>query len=160
MSNWGHDDINDQANGNNENAGDGFRQYVKNLEQQNKDLNEKLTSFLEDQQKQKMSQVFESLGVPGAANVYQGEADPEKVKAWVESMRGVFGPSSAAPASEPVTQQPGMTPAEQHQYNMMSQAGVSETPLGNFEAAQTGLGAANSLDDILTAMKNLQGGGM
>lgn len=158
MSNWGYDDNDDTQAGNVQDGPKALRDAYDRLKQQNEDLNAKLTSFLEDQQKQKLGQVFEALGVPAAQQHYKGDADPAKIEAWVNDMKATFGGSSAAPASEPITSQPVLDPAQQHQYNMMVQAGQGEVPLGNFEAAQTGLGAAGSIDELIAAMGKLQGG--
>lgn len=157
MSNWGEDyDDNTNSNGNSDSTGEGIRGYIKRLEDTNKDLNTKLTSFLEDQQKQKMNVVFESLGVPGAASVYQGDADPEKAKQWVESMRGVFGGTVAhATDDQPVAPQ---VPAEAlQQMNAFNQSGTNSDPVGKFEAA-TGQISGKSPDEILAFMNQFGGG--
>jgi hypothetical protein len=159
MSNWGENyDDDAQSNGNNDGAGEGLRSYIKNLEAQNKDLNTKLTSFLEDQQKQKMNVVFESLGVPGAATVYQGEADPEAAKAWVQSMQSVFGTAQVAHAtgsSEPV--QPVISDDVQQQFQTFNQAGNSGEPVGKYEAARGEI-SGKSPDEILAFMNQFGGG--
>lgn len=158
MSNWGYDDNDNAQAGNNLDGPKALREAYDKLKQQNDDLNTKLTSFLEDQQKQQLGRVFNALGVPAAQQHYKGDADPQAIEAWVNDMKATFGGSSAAPASEPVTSQPTMNPAEQHQYNMMVQAGQNEAPLGNFEAAQTGLSAATDVNSLIAAMAKLNGG--
>src|SRR6478609_7400078 len=92
MTEWGYEnnEQNTQA-GNNLDGPKALRDAYDAMKKQNDELTQKLTSFLEDQNKQKMATVFESLGVPGAVSVYQGDADPEKARQWVESMQSVFG---------------------------------------------------------------------
>lgn len=160
MSEWGYENSEQSAQAGNElNGPKALREAYDAMKKQNDELSAKLTSFLEDQQKQKMAVVFESLGVPEAAKVYQGDADPEKAKQWVESMQSVFGGNvQGNPASSTQAPQPTLTAAEQHQLSMMNQAGVNEAALGSVEAAQVGLGSANSLDELLATMNRLQGG--
>ncbi len=158
MTNWGYEnnDDNTQA-GNTPDGPKALRDAYDALKKQNEDLNSKLTSFLESQAKQQKASMFEALGVPGAADLYTGEADPEKAKAWIQSMQSVFGNAGGNPAPV-VNSEPALSDAQKHQMQMMSQAGQGEAALGSFEAAQTGIGGANSIDDLLVAMKNLQGG--
>lgn len=157
MNEWGYDDNDNSQTGENLDGPKALREAYAALKKQNESLNEKLTGFLEDQQKQKLAGVFESLGVPQAASVYQGEADPEKAKAWVESMRGVFGGNAGAVDPAPV--QSAVTDDQQAALQRMTEAGQSGTPMGSFEAAQAGVGGANDLDSLLAAMKNLNMGG-
>lgn len=153
MSNWGYDDNDNTQAGNAQDGPKALRDAYDRLKEQNDELNRKLTSFLEDQQKQKVGQVFEALGVPQAQSLYQGEADPVKIEAWVNDMKSAFGGApQVAPATTTETPQAQMSSAEMHQYQMMLQAGQNEAPLGNFEAAQAGLGSAGSIDDIVAAM--------
>lgn len=160
MTEWGYEDNNVNAQtGNTFDGPKALRDAYDALKKQNDDLSAKLTSFLEDQQKQKMAVVFESLGVPEAAKVYQGDADPEKAKAWVESMQSVFGGNvQGNPASNPQTPEVGLTPAQQHQLSMMNQAGANEAALGSIEAAEVGLSSATSSADLVALMQKLQGG--
>jgi hypothetical protein len=155
MSNWGFEDS-DGANLGNNTEGNGpkaLRDAYEAMKKQNEELNQKLTSFLEEQTRSKMATVFESLGVPGAQDVYQGPADPEKVKAWVESMRGVFGGAAPAAAEQPAT--PALPPSMQSQFERMTQAGSEGTPVGNVEAAQAAVNDANDLQGLLNSFKNL-----
>lgn len=155
--NWGFE--------NNENAGQGenldgpkaLRDAYAAMKKQNEELNSKLTSFLEDQQKQKLAGVFESLGVPGAATVYQGDADPEKAKAWVESMRGVFGTGSAQ-GSNPTPAVPAFTQDQQAALQAVTNAGHEGVPMGNFEAAASAVGQANSIEELIAGFAKGAGG--
>ena len=158
MTNWGYGDENNDSQAGEENELTGpkaLRDAYKSLKAQNDELNAKLTGFLEDQRKQKMGQVFESLGVPGAASLYQGDADPEKAKAWVETMRATFG--GTAQGVTPTPSAPALSPDQQHQLQQMTEAGQHGTPQGNMDAAAAALGSATDLNSILAAMANING---
>lgn len=146
---WGYED--NAGQGENLDGPKALRDAYAALKKQNEELNGKLTSFLEDQQKQKLASVFESLGVPGAAQVYQGDADPEKAKAWVESMRGVFGNGSAQ--GDPAPAAPAFTQDQQAALQQMTQAGSDGVPMGNFEAASAAVGQANSIDELIAGFQ-------
>ena len=107
MSNWGiEENYGDGSQGNSTEANGpkALRDAYDAIKRQNEELNQKLTSFLEEQQTAKMAQVFEALGVPGAQAAYQGPADPAKAKEWVDSMRSVFGGGQPQQAAEqPIT---------------------------------------------------------
>lgn len=155
MSEWGFEN-NDGANlGNNSDANGpkALRDAYEAMKKQNEELSNQLTSFLEEQRQQKMATVFESLGVPGAQSVYQGPADPEKAKAWVESMRGVFG--GAAPQAADQSIEPKLPESMQAQFQRMSQAGADGQALGNVEAAQAAVNDANSVEALINSFKNL-----
>lgn len=156
MSNWGYenDGANDLGNNTEGNGPKALRDAYEAMKKQNEDLNAKLTSFLEDQAREKMATVFESLGVPGAQAAYQGPNDPQKAKEWVESMRSVFGggqPQQAAVEQPPA---PTLPPSMQAQYERMTQAGQNGVPVGNVEAAQAAVNDANDLQGLLDAFKN------
>lgn len=156
MSEWGFENNEsvDLGNGNEANGPKALRDYAAELKRQNDELNKKLTSFLEDQQRQKMATVFESLGVPGAQSVYTGEADPEKAKAWVESMRGVFG--GAAPQAAEQSTQPKLPESMQAQFERLSQAGNDGAALGNVEAAQAAVNDANDVQALIKSFQSLR----
>ena len=154
--NWGFDENGnavDLGNSNEANGPKALRDYAKKLQEQNEDLNRKLTSFLEEQAASKMATVFESLGVPGAQAAYQGPNDPAKAKEWVDSMRSVFGGGQPQQAAVPVT--PTLPPSMQAQYERMSQAGQDGAPVGNVEAAQAAVNDANDIQGLINSFKNL-----
>lgn len=154
--NWGFDENGnavDLGNSSEANGPKALRDYAKKLQEQNEDLNRKLTSFLEDQAQQKMATVFESLGVPGAQAAYSGPNDPAKAKEWVDSMRSVFGGGQPQQAAVPVT--PTLPPSMQAQYERMSQAGQDGAPVGNVEAAQAAVNDANDIQGLINSFKNL-----
>lgn len=157
MTNWGYEG-NDDANLGNGTEGNGpkaLRDAYEAMKKQNDELNQKLTSFLEEQQAAKMATVFESLGVPGAQAAYQGPNDPQKAKEWVESMRSVFGNPGGTP---PVVEQP-VTPAlpvsMQAQFERMTEAGQQGVPVGGFEAAQASINDASTSADIIAAFQRM-----
>ena len=155
MSEWGFEN-NDQSGLGNNTEGNGpkaLRDAYEAIKKQNEELNAKLTGFLEQQTREKMAAVFESLGAPGAQAVYQGEADPEKAKAWVESMRSVFG-GAASQAAEQSTQ-PKLPESMQAQFERMSQAGSDGPALGNVEAVQAAINDASDVQSLINSFKNL-----
>lgn len=150
---WGYDS-NDGLDENQMDGPKALREAYKALKAQNTELNQKLTSFLESQQKQQMSAVFTTLGVPGAADLYQGEPDPEKAKAWVDTMRGVFGSGTAQGEVAPVSTQPAITDDQQAALQRMTEAGQAGVPMGNIDAAQAGVNGASNLQELLAAFQN------
>jgi hypothetical protein len=163
MTNWGFEE-NEESNEGQGNEIDfngpkALRDYAAQLKKQNDELNTKLTSFLEDQQKSKVQTVFENLGIPQAASVYQGPADPEKAKEWAESMRGIFGAGNQG-GTPPVADgtpavEPTLPASMQAQYQRMTEAGQEGTPTGNFEAAQASVGNASDINDIIAAFDRM-----
>jgi len=152
---WGYE--NSGAQGENLDGPKPLRDAYEALKKQNDELNTKLTSFLEDQQKQKLASVFESLGAPGAASVYQGPPDPEKAREWFTTMQSVFGNGSAQGSSpEPVA--PAITQGQQAALQQMSQAGHEGVPMGNFEAAASAVGSANSIEELIAGFQKGVGG--
>lgn len=164
MTNWGFDENDNDGLGNDEpNGPKALRDAYASLKKQNDDLNAKLTNFLEREEKQRVASVFENLGIPGAASVYQGPADPKAAEEWAKSMQQVFGGNQGGtpPVADvpPVTDQaapPALPPSMQAQFDRFNQAGQDGTPAGNFEAAQGALGNASNIQDIIAAMERAQ----
>lgn len=160
MTQWGYEDNEHGNQGDNtELSGPkALRDAYDAMKKQNDELNQKLTSFLEEQAQQKMATVFESLGVPGAQAVYQGPNDPQKAKEWVETMRQTFGGTSQGngPGGQQEQQQeaPTLPPSMQAQYERMTQAGQEGQPLGNFEAAHAAVNDATDLNGLIQAFQN------
>lgn len=155
MTNWGFEDDNvlDLGNSNEATGPKALRDAYEAMKKQNEELNQKLTSFLEEQTQQKMATVFESLGVPGAQAAYQGPNDPQKAKEWVDQMRSVFGGGQPQPVAEqPVP--PTLPPSMQAQYERMTQMGNEGVPVGNIEAAQAAVNDANDIAGLLNAFQN------
>lgn len=162
MTNWGfdNDEYNTDGQGNDSelNGPKALRDAYSAMKKQNEELNAKLTSFLEDQQRQKMAVVFESLGVPGAQSAYQGPADPEKAKEWVNSMKSLFGGNQggtpAVTDNQPAAA-PTLPASMQAQFERFTEAGQNGTPAGSFEAAQGAVGDASSTQDIIAAFDRM-----
>lgn len=166
MTNWGFEEdntIDGQGNDNELNGPKALREYVKKMQAENAELNARLTSFLEEQQKSKLASVFENLGIPGAVSVYQGPADPKAAEEWAKSMQAVFGGNQGgtppvADTTVPEEQAPAtgaIPPSMQAQFERLSEAGQAGTPAGNFEAAQASVGNASSTQDIIAAFERM-----
>jgi hypothetical protein len=158
MTNWGFDDsqTNDQGNYTNDSPG-GLRQFAEAQQKENKALKDQLAQIQKQLSTQSVQSVFNELGVPGAASLYEGDADPEKIKSWVETQRQIFGvPSQGTPVVTPevdTQQQPTLPPALQQQMDMFTQAGQQGTPLGTFEQGHANVNDANDLNALIAAMK-------
>ena len=152
---WGYED-NDNAGQDNNNL-DGpkaLREAYAALKKQNEETTAMVRELLNEKKTSQLAAVFDTLGVPGAASVYQGDADPEKAKAWVESMRGVFCGGNAQGPTPPVADpQPVLTDETQQQFQRMTEAGQGGTPMGNAEAASAAVGNAQNVDDLIAAFQ-------
>lgn len=153
---WGNDNDNTQGGENLDGPGP-LRDAYKALKKQNEDLNEKLTSFLDREAKREVASVFESLGAPGAATVYQGPPDPEKAREWFTTMQSVFGNGSAQ-GNAPTPAAPAFTQDQQAALQAVTQAGHEGVPMGNFEAAAAAVGQANSIEELIAGFQKGAGG--
>lgn len=164
MTNWGFDeDSNTDGLGNDtELSGPkALREYAAQLKRQNDELNQKLTSFLEDQTKQRVASVFENLGIPQAASVYQGPADPKAAEEWAKSMQAVFGagnPGGTPPVADEQQQEPTLPASMQAQFQRMTEAGQGGAPVGNIEAAAASIGDASDINQLIAAFDRLNRG--
>ena len=156
MSNWGFEDndANDLGNSTEATGPKALRDAYNSLKAQNDELSQKLTSFLEDQSRQKMATVFQSLGVPEAQSAYTGPNDPQKAAEWVNSMKQVFGGGQPQQAAAEQLTQPTLPPSMQAQYERLSQAGIEGNPVGNFEAAHAAVNDATDTNAIIAAFQN------
>jgi hypothetical protein len=167
MTDWGFNEngTTDESQGNDNelNGPKALRDYVKKLQAQNEDLNAKLTSFLEDQQKSKLASVFENLGVPQAASAYTGPADPKAAEEWAKSMQQIFGGNQGgtppvADTTVPEVQAPAtgaIPPSMQAHFERLSEAGQQGIPAGNFEAAQSAIGSASNAQELIAAFERM-----
>src|SRR5437899_7720923 len=161
MTNWGFEEDNDNAQAGNHselNGPKGLRDAYEKQKQQIDALTQKVTAFVEREEKQQLSKVFESLGIPGAAAVYQGPADPEKAKEWATSMQSVFGTSNQGgtpPVADSTPAEPALPASMQAQFQRMTEAGQSGTPTGNMDAAAASIGDASSPADLIAAFDRL-----
>lgn len=160
MSNWGFENDAQSELGNNT-EGNGPKALRDAYEKQKatiESLEQKVTAFLQAEEKRQMATVFESLGVPGAQNAYSGPNDPQKAKEWVDSMRSVFGGGQPQQAAAEQPAPPTLPPSMQAQFERLSQAGSEGAPLGNVEAAQAAVNDANDIQGLINAFQNGQFG--
>lgn len=151
---WGYDTSDASQDNDQELTGPrALRDAYKALKAQNDELNQKLTSFLETQEKARIATVFETLGAPQAASLYKGEADPEKAREWFQNMQAVFGGNQGS-TPQVADSSPGLSQETQDQFQRMTQAGSDGVPMGNIEAAQAAVGSATSIQDLMNVYKN------
>lgn len=164
MTNWGFDGNDDDAQAGNHSESTGpkaLRDAYEAIKRQNEELNAKLTGFLEDQTRQKVASVFENLGIPQAATVYQGPADPKAAEEWAKSMQQVFGagnPGGTPPVADEQAQEPTLPASMQAQFQRMTEAGQGGSPVGNFEAAAASIGDASDVNGIIAAFERMSRG--
>lgn len=146
---WGYEE-NVQQPGNNDGP-KALRDAYEAQKKQNELIMAELAEIRREREAEKVSSVFSALGVPEAAKVYQGEPDPEKAKAWVESMKSVFGNGNAQGAGAPENVQQGLDAETQNNLQQMTEAGQGNTPVGNYQAAEAAIGNADSLEALIAA---------
>lgn len=156
MSNWGFEENDANGLGNNTemDGPKGLRDAYNAMKKQNEELSSQLTSFLEEQKREKMAKVFESLGVPGAQAVYQGPADPQKAKEWVETMQATFGSGQPQQAAEQPAA-PALPPSMQSQFERLTQAGSDGAAMGNVEAAQAAVNDATNVKGLIESFSKM-----
>lgn len=155
MTNWGFDESgNPIQDDNNSNGPKALRDAYDKQKERNDALEAQLNALKAEVTQQRVSSVFESLGVPGAASQYKGDADPEKIKEWVTTMQSVFG-GTGAPA--PIDNAPQVTLQGDAaaELQRMNEAGVQGVPLGNAEAAHGRVNDANNIQDLINAWKTM-----
>lgn len=143
---WGYN-TSDDDQGSELNGPKALREAYAALKKQNEELNSMVTTFIQDQKKQNIAKVFDTLGVPAAAELYTGDADPQKAAEWVQSMQQVFG-GGQGQTPQVAAAPEGLNPQAQEQYQRMTQAGSEGVPMGSIESAQAAVGSANSLEDL------------
>lgn len=161
MSNWGYENENELNEGQGSENFDGPKALRDAYAAQKKtieDLSAKLTSFLEREEKSKVQATFDNLGIPGAASVYQGPADPKAAEEWAKSMQSIFGGNQGgnpAVADDTTEQVPKLPASMQAQFERMTAAGQDGVPIGNIEAAAGSIGDASDVKGIIAAMERL-----
>jgi len=160
MTNWGYDD-NDNAQPGNDTELDGpraLREAYAALKKQNEETTAMVRELLEEKKSAQLATVFDSLGIPEAAKVYQGPADPEKAREWATSMAAVFGGNQGSNpgAAQSVEQQaaPALGQDTQAQFQRMTEAGQQGTPMGNLDAAHAAVGDATDINSLIAAFQN------
>ncbi len=156
MTNWGFEDDQTGSQGNTLEAPGGLRQFAEKTKQENEALKAQLAEIQGKVRTQELRTVFNDLGVPEAASLYQGDADPEKAKAWVENMRSAFGGTpQGTPVETPnveVVPATSLPPLLQQQMDAFTQAGQQGTPLGTVEQAHANVNDATDLQGLIDAM--------
>lgn len=151
---WGYDETETAQEPGHNDGPKALRDAYAALKKQNEELITALNADRQERAKEKVKSVFSELGVPGAADLYQGEPDPEKARAWAESMRAAFGSgaqgTSPAPSSTPPA--PTLDASAAAQLQQFNEAGQTGTPLGNFEAANAAVSQAPDLNSLIAAM--------
>lgn len=160
MTNWGYenDDINGLGNDNELTGPKALREAYAAQKKTIDELSAKLTSFLEREEKSKVQATFDNLGIPQAATVYQGPADPKAAEEWAKSMQQIFGGAQGGnPAVTETTEPeaPKLPASMQAQFERMTAAGQDGLPVGNIEAAQGSIGDASNTADLIAAFERL-----
>lgn len=150
---WGYEEDNTAESDSIENTGPKpLRDAYKALKDKYTDLETRFQTIEATAKKSQVQSTFSTLGIaPEVANLYQGEATPEAVKAWADNMRAAFGGT----ANTAVQEQTGLSADTQAQYQRMSEAGSDGTPLGSAEAALASIKDATSTADLLAAWRNI-----
>jgi hypothetical protein len=147
---WGYnEDDSDQS----QNGGKGLRKFAEDTAAKNKELESRLAAMEKQIARTTVADIFESQGVArSAAQHYQGDADPEKVTAWVNDLRSAFG---AAPATPVEPAQPVLDSNTQAQYERMNNAGQGGATMGNMDAATLSIKDAQTPAQLIAAFQNL-----
>lgn len=154
---WGYDDNNGESADNNAaETPKALRDAYAALKKQNEDLISALAADRAERAKEKVSSVFSELGVPDAASLYTGEPDPEKARAWAESMRAAFGSGNAQGAAPEAVPAPALDEQTQQQYQQMTNAGLDGTPITSFEAAGLAMNNAKTVEELIAASQASQ----
>lgn len=154
MTNWGFDDSqNDNQGDPNVTGPKALRDAYDAMKKQNNDLQASLASIQKDLRDAKIASTFEALGVPGAAPLHQGDADPAKVAEWVTTMKATFGGATPGTQSTPPVPDATLQGDALAQFQRMTEAGQQGNPLGTIEQATANVNDATDLNGLLAAMK-------
>lgn len=158
MTNWGIEDNENVEPGNNTEL-DGpraLREAYAALKKQNEETTAMVRELLEEKKSAQLATVFDSLGIPEAAKVYQGPADPEKAKEWATTMQSVFGGNQGISPNVAGQQEPAPSVSGEtaQQYQRMTEAGQNGTPISGTEAAFQAVGNATNMQDLIASFQN------
>lgn len=154
---WGFEEDITEESASIENTGPKpLRDAYKALKDKYSDLETRFQAIEASAKKGQVESAFTTLGIsPEVANLYQGDANPEAIKAWADNMRAAFGGTANTPTPPAQEQQQGLSADAQAQYQRLSEAGAEGTPLGSAEAALASIKDATSTADLLAAWKNI-----
>ena len=154
--NWGYDESGNMIQDPNQmNGPKALRDAYDAQKKRNDELQEQFAKLQAEVTQQRVSSVFADLGVPAAASQYRGDADPEKIKAWVNDMRSVFGATGAPAPIESSQPQVTLEGDAAAQLQRMNEAGTQGAPLGNAEAAYGRVNDAANVQDLINAWKTM-----
>jgi hypothetical protein len=154
VTNWGFENEEESQGNPNLSGPKALRDAYDAMKQQNKDLSDGLAAIQKDLRDAKIASTFEALGVPGAKDLYQGDADPAKVTEWVTTMKNTFGGQNpGTPEATPPVPEPILNGEQAAQFQRMTEAGQMGTPLGSMEQAQANVNDATDLSALIEAMK-------
>lgn len=141
MTNWGFED--------DETTPKGLREWAEATKEENKVLQTKLAAIEAQLKKATVGDTFENLGVSRSlATHYQGDADPEKISAWVNDVRTALGGAPAAPAAQ-AAQTQILTPEAQTQYQQITESGQGAvTNTSTVDAWNAQAKNATSVDEL------------
>jgi hypothetical protein len=149
---WGYEgNENQQGEPGNNDGPKALRDAYAALKAQNELILQKLAETEKERATEKLANVFTELGVPGAASVYTGEPDPEKAKAWVQSMQAAFGTGNTQSGAQGDAQNQGLDPETQQNFQQMTEAGQGSGPLGGMAAYEAAIGNADSIEALIAA---------
>ncbi len=143
------------------NGKSGIRQYIESLESKLKNIESERAQEKANAEKAVKTATFESLGIkPTVASLYQGEANPDAIKSWVDDMRGAFGGATPEPGVQ--TDQTSQRQMEsvlngdqQLQYQRMVEAGQS-SDTSTLTDINARLAQATSRDELHQIWKSVQ----
>lgn len=157
MTQWGYDNSNEGAQPGNENELDGpkaLRDAYAALKKQNEETMAMVSELLAEKKSAQASAVFESLGIPETVRSL-APTDPTEAKAWAETMRTAFGGGNQGgtpPVADNTQAAAPVLPASmQAQFERMTEAGQSGSPLGNLDAAFNAVGDATDIQGLIAA---------
>jgi|KBSSwiStaDraftv2_1062776.scaffolds.fasta_scaffold06714_16 hypothetical protein len=136
---WDYNESDDQTQNNGPKP---LRDAYAAQKKQNEELMARLAKLEAVNQRNQVADMIEAQGVArSAAQYYSGDADPDKVSAFVNDMRAAFG-SASAPQATPVST-PAVDASDAQKLQSMMQAGAQGAAPGNADVA---LSAMNNPD--------------
>lgn len=157
MTQWGYDNSNESTQPGNENEPDGpkaLREAYAALKKQNEETMAMVSELLAEKKSAQASAVFESLGIPETVRSL-APTDPTEAKTWIETMRTAFGGGNQGgtpPVADNTQAAAPVLPASmQAQFERMTEAGQSGSPLGNLDAAFNAVGDATDIQGLIAA---------
>lgn len=136
------------------NGKSGIRQYIESLEAKVKAIEEREAKARADADRAVKSATFESLGIkPTVASLYQGEANPDAIKSWVDDMRGAFGGATPEPGAQQgqASQrqvEPVLNGDQMQQYRNVVEAGQNQADTNTMTDLNARLAQATSRDEL------------